>query len=380
VQRQTLAYDHEELEMTNERSEPLNLFSGQPIRGLMFLAAAAVCLASGSALAHPKEYLNKTDAWFTSDEARQIATNILSFQSELGGWPKNVNTTASPYTGDRKNLKPIYDNGATTDELRFLARIYTATKDPTYRAAFDLGLNYVLEGQYSNGGWPQSHPPGPGYNRRITFNDNAMVRLMVFVREVGTAKEYAFVDDARRKDALAAFDRGIACILKCQIRINDKLTAWCAQHDEINYQPRPARTYELATLSGSESVGITRLLMELDDPSTEVVRAVDAAVAWFETAKLTGIRVVLEKDNKGPKGTNKVVVNDPAAPPLWARFYEIGTNRPLFVDRDGVPKPTLADIGYERRNGYGWYGTWPQQLLEVDYPAWKKRVAAKTEK
>jgi PelA/Pel-15E family pectate lyase len=117
--------------------------------------------------------------------------------------------------------------------------------------------------------------------------------------------------------------------------------------------------------------------MELDDPSPDVVRAVEGAVAWFETAKLTGLRVVSQKDEKGPKGVNKVVVRDPAAPPLWARFYDIETNRPVFADRDGVAKPALADIGYERRNGYAWYGTWPQKLLDVEYPAWKKRIAGR---
>jgi hypothetical protein len=70
-----------------------------------------------------------------------------------------------------------------------------------------------------------------------------------------------------------------------------------------------------------------------------------------------------------------VVVDDPAAPPLWGRFYDIKTNKPFFCDRDGVPKPHLADIGSERRNGYAWYGTWPQALLDREYPAWKAKWA-----
>jgi PelA/Pel-15E family pectate lyase len=328
-------------------------------------------------MAEPGKYLKQPDAWFAGNEAREIATNILSWQTEAGGWPKNESTTAGPYTGDRQKLKATYDNRATTDELRFLARIYAASNDATYQVAFERGFDYVLAGQYANGGWPQSHPPGSGYHRHITFNDDAMVRLMLFVREVATAKGYAFVDDTRRKRAAAAFDRGLACILKCQIRVNDKPTVWCAQHDEIDFRPRPGRTFELATLSGSESVGITRLLMDLDDPSPEVVRSVQGAVAWFERAKLTDLRVVSEKDEKGPKGVNKVVVKDPSAPPLWARFYDIETNQPVFADRDGVPRTALSDIGYERRNGYAWYGTWPQKLLEVEYPAWKKRSAAR---
>jgi PelA/Pel-15E family pectate lyase len=230
-----------------------------------------------------------------------------------------------------------------------------------------------LPAQYPTGGWPQFYPPGTGYHRHITFNDDAMVRLMQLLREVATADRYGFVDADRRAAARRAFDRGVECILRCQVRVGDKLTAWCAQHDEKDYRPRPGRSYELVSLSGAESVGIVRLLMSLDDPSPEVVRAVEGAVAWFEAVPLRGVRQVVEKDAQSPRGWNKVLVKDLSAPPLWARFYEIGTNRPLFADRDGVAKYDLAAIGYERRNGYAWLGTWPQKLLAEEYPAWKKK-------
>jgi PelA/Pel-15E family pectate lyase len=127
-------------------------------------------------------------------------------------------------------------------------------------------------------------------------------------------------------------------------------------------------------------VEIVRLLMSLDHPSPQVVEAVDAAVAWFEQAKLTGIRQEERDDPASPKGRNKVVVKDPAAPPMWARFYEIATNRPIFSDRDGVPKHNLAEIGYERRNGYAWLGYWPQRLLANEYPAWRQKRAAKEQR
>jgi len=45
----------------------------------------------------------------------------------------------------------------------------------------------------------------------------------------------------------------------------------------------------------------------------------------------------------------------------------------VFSDRDGVAKRELADIGYERRNGYAWLRNWPQRLLEKEYPAWKAK-------
>jgi PelA/Pel-15E family pectate lyase len=317
-------------------------------------------------------YLNKPDAWFAGAEARRIAGNILSHQSDLGGWPKNIDTTAAPFTGDRKTLRPTFDNDATTDELRFLARAYNATKDERYRKAFAKGLGYILKAQYPTGGWPQFHPPGKHYHRHITFNDHAMVRVMELLREVGSSERYAFAGARARKDARAAFDRGVRCILRCQVKVNGKRTAWCAQHDEKDFRPRPGRSYELVSLSGAESVGIVRLLMSLEAPSPEVVQAVEAAVAWFESARIKGIRVELRKDAKAPRGRDKVVVKDAKAPPMWARFYEIGTNRPIFADRDGVARYDLSQIGYERRNGYVWLGYWPQRLLERDYPAWKK--------
>ena len=320
-----------------------------------------------------RPYLRQPADWFSSGEAKEVAANILSFQSDLGGWPKNIDTTAARYAGSRNELRPTFDNGATTDELRFLARIYNATKDDTYRSAFDRGLAYILKAQYANGGWPQYYPPGLKYPRYITFNDDAMVRLMQFLREVERAPTYEFVPEAQRSAARKAFDRGVDCILKCQIKVNGKLTVWCAQHDEIDFSPRRARSYELPSLSGSESVDIVRLLMSLDSPDARVIESVQAAVAWFKTAEIHGIRQEVKPDARAPKGTNKIVVKDPAAPPMWARFYEIGTNRPMFVDRDGIPKSDLSEIGYERRNGYGWLGYWPQSLLRTEYPAWLKR-------
>ncbi|QDT14955.1 pectate lyase [Alienimonas californiensis] len=350
-----------------------------PRRPLFAVAPFAVGLllsAAAPADAGPKDYLKEPGQWFASEEAARIGANVLSHQSDGGGWPKNVDTAAEPHRGDRGQLQGTYDNGATTDELRLLAKLYNATRDDRYREAFDRGFTYVLEGQYANGGWPQFHPPGEKYHRHITFNDDAMVRLMRFAREVAESKTYQFVDPARRQAAGNAFDRGVECILRCQIRVNGQLTAWCAQHDEVDFRPRPARTFELATLSGAESVSLTQLLMSLEDPSPEVIRAVDAAVVWFESAKLTGIREDRVQDAGSERGFNKVVVNDPDAPPLWARFYDIETNAPVFVDRDGVPRPNLADIGDERRNGYAWYGTWPEKVLGDEYQEWKQRIAA----
>lgn len=317
------------------------------------------------------QFLNRPADWFRSAEAANIASNIVTFQTDRGDFPKNTDTASAPYTGDRAALKGIFDNGSTIPELRFLAKTFNAARDPKVEAAFLKGLDHILAAQYENGGWPQSFPPGNGYARHITFNDDTMVNLMNFVRDVSSHPDFAFVSEDRRKSAAAAFGKGIGCILKCQIRIDDKPTAWCAQHDEKDFSPRPARTYELASLSGSESAGIVRLLMSIENPTPEIIAAVDAAVAWFESVKLTSLRETRVEDPKSPKGWDKRIAHDPGAPPLWARFYDLKSMRPIYVDRDGIPKSDISQIGYERRNGYAWHVTAPQQILNA-YPAWKR--------
>lgn len=119
------------------------------------LIALAVCWAAVSAAANPRDYFGKPDDWFASGEAGRIAANILSHQSDAGGWPKDQSTTAKHFEGNRASIRGTFDNRATTDELRFLARIHAATRDDTVRAAFNRGLDHILDAQYPSGGWPQ---------------------------------------------------------------------------------------------------------------------------------------------------------------------------------------------------------------------------------
>lgn len=334
---------------------------------IWLLALLAVLEGAAWGAGGTRAYLNRPDAWYDGEEAARIAENILSWQSEPGGWPKNQDVTAVPFAGDRAELHPTFDNRATTDELRFLAHIYEETGRTKYRRAFERGYDHILKAQYPTGGWPQFYPPSTKYHRHITFNDDAMVRLLNFLRETCEEDRYDFIGSRRRKAAVKAFRAGIDCILKCQIRVDGRLTAWCAQHDELDYSPRSARAFELTSISGSESAGIVRLLMSLDKPGPRVVTAVNGAAAWFEEVALHGIRVDV-------KNGDRVIVEDASAPPLWARFYEIGSNRPIYCGRDGVKKYGLDEIDSERRNGYSWLGNWPRRLMDKEYPAWKKRL------
>ena len=336
---------------------------------LLLLTLVALCQSLG-ADESARRFLSKPDSWFASAEAKKVAAIILSFQTDAGGWPKNTDTISKAYEGDRAKLMPTFDNKGTVDELRFMARMFNATQDDTYRKSFDRGLAYVLSAQYPNGGWPQFFPLRKGYYDRITFNDGAMVRVMTLVREVGAEKTYAFLDADTREACRQAFERGIACILKCQIVVDGKPTVWCAQHDEKTDAPAKARAYELPSYSGSESVGIVRLLMSLEKPTPEIRASIEGAVAWFEAHKVTGLRLENTKTLLGAK--DLVMVPDAKASALWARFYDLKTAQPFVCDRDGIPKPKLADIGYERRNGYSWFGEYARDLLAKDYAKWKQ--------
>jgi len=309
-------------------------------------------------------YEAKPDAWYRGDEGARVAEIVLSHQSARGDWPKNFDTSARVFDGDRSKLHGTFDNGATVGETRFLARSFVVAGRPRDRDAVLKAIDHILQAQYPTGGWPQTAPPGKGYARHITFNDDTMLNLMELLRDVARSDAFAFVDSPRREAAARAFDAGVGCILKCQVRVDGRPTVWCAQHDEVTLEPRDARSFELASLSGSESARILRLLMSLERPGPDVIRAVHAGARWFERSKLNGIRVtVVNRD--------KTVVADPDAPPLWARFYDIETNRPFFCGRDGVKKWSLAEIEAERRNGYAWYGDWGRALASR-FAAWSK--------
>lgn len=318
-----------------------------------------------------------------SPEAIRKAETMLLYQRENGGWPKNYDEDQdltepekAAILAQKNQDDTTFDNGATHTEVRFLAKVYASTGDRRYKQAAIKGIAFMLGAQYDNGGWPQFYPKARGYSRYITFNDNAMIGIMRTLRDIArSTPEFAFVDASVRSEAAAAVEKGIACILQCQIVVEGRKTAWCAQHDEKTLAPAKARSYELPSLSGSESVGIVRFLMAADDPTPEVVEAVQAAVAWFDEAKLEGIREIRKADPNLPKGWDKVVVQDASAPALWARFYEIGTNKPIFCSRDGIPRATLAEISYERRNGYSWLGHYATDLLAEEYPVWQNKWA-----
>ena len=325
-------------------------------------------------VAHP-------DTWFASDEAAQIAENVLLYQRKSGGWPKNIDMTKSLPESQKNELREYgdepfatIDNSATYTQLYFLALLVQKQPEQRYILSFLRGIDYLLKAQYDNGGWPQFFPLRQGYYTHITFNDEAMIGVMHLLKDiVDYPKIYYFVDSERREKSKRAVEKGIACILRTQVKVHNTLTVWCAQYDEITLKPANARAYELISLSGKESVGIVQFLMTLKNPSPEIIQSITSAVKWFKKVELTGIRQIRVPNAESPNGFNKVIVKDPNAPPIWARFYTIDTNTPFFSDRDGKMYSHLEDISMERRNEYGWLGYWPKNLVGKEYNLWLKK-------
>lgn len=321
--------------------------------------------------------LKMPDNWYGSEESIAIAGNVLLFQRDVGGWPKNM-SFHKPLTAEEKasilNEKDandaIFDNGATTTEMRFLAKMFNKTNTQEYKTAIEKGLRFVLSAQYENGGWPMFFPLKKGYYTHITFNDDAHFRLMELLKEIKDRQQpFQFIDDTELLlQCKNSWEKGLEIILKTQIRVNGKPTVWCAQHDEVTFVPAKARAYELPSFSGAESVGLLEILMEVKNPNQQIINAVQGGIAWFDKHRLKNMRWDEFTNYDGKK--DRRIVSDPAAGDLWARFYDLETGLPYVCDRDGIKKSTLEEIGYERRNGYSWYSDKPEKLFEL-FKKWK---------
>lgn len=324
---------------------------------------------------------DQNTAWWSSAEALRILNNVLLYQKDCGGFGKNINMQlvltdaqkAALKAEKPKNTDCCIDNGAVTYELLYLSKVHKAITNDSLknviRTAFTKGILYLQKAQYANGGWPQYFPLKSGYYLHITYNDNAMINVMEILRRIYKKDTYYSItlSDSIANVAKIAFDKGVACVLKTQIIQNNRLTGWCAQHNYSTLAPVMARSYELASVSGGEAANILKLLVSLENSSKEIKRAIHSAAAWYDRSRIKGQRLVSFTNTDGL--SDKKIVLDATAPDMWARFYTLTDNRPFFCDRDGIVKYSLAEIGYERRNGYSWYNTSGNDVMTA-YNAW----------
>lgn len=321
---------------------------------------------------------------YKPEQVREIAANVLLFQRENGGWPKDydmlavlTDEQAKAIRDTRARTDTTFDNHTTHTQVDYLARAFTQLGDAAYRDACVRGIDFILGTQYPNGGFPQRWPNIKGIAGHITFNDGVMIGIMDVLKAAAHRdSHFTWLDDARRERAGKAVRSGIVCLVRSQIRVGNRLTGWGQQHDAKTLETTAARTFELACTSPADTTEIVRFLMRVESPTPEIIRAIDSAVSWLRRAQLSGVRV--ERVPAPPveffrhkTDFDVVVVKDEKAPPLWARTYEVGTDRPIFASRDGIKVYTLAEVDRERRTGSGWYGNWPQKLIESEYSKWR---------
>jgi PelA/Pel-15E family pectate lyase len=336
--------------------------------------------------------LNNYKSWLSTsgDAAAKLiadklrADNMITWQMPHGGFykfavtkydsPWNGTAARSEWTGANGVELGTIDNNATVSEILFLADVYQRSGVTAYRDAARSALDFLLNMQYSSGGWPQVYPARTGtiYSNYVTFNDNAMVRVLILLDQA--SKMVAPLNgDLFTSSQLSSIDGALGSaveyILAAQIVQNNVKTVWCAQHDPVTYAPLGARSYELPSKSGKESVLVAAFLMTR--PQTpEIEQAVKAALAWFRSDNVKVADTAYVKRASGSTDDTHNPIQSKPGSTMWYRFYDLDIDKGFFSGRLPTDSPPgngkqydIMAIEPERRYGYEWGGNYAGNLL-----------------
>ena len=339
---------------------------------------------------------NRAEAWYGSPNSLAIATNFVYMQRANGGWPRGIGqVNALPHQPDIGGMAPetvqmialgfnnedsYFGRGITTNETRFLLRMYEATGIERFLESGLRGFDTIIRTQDVIGGWPYQISGG-SYHRALSISDNAIsniLRLMMDIRNEGLFTTTIGTD--RAIAATTAFDKGMEWILNTQVRSAgfedgiERLTAWpmaVYQSGVENFtlqpgatpalpgQPAQQREFEPASINGNESIDILRFLMSIEDPTEEIIEAIHAAVYFFDYIRIDGFRLNHATGLDARLGRN--LVPEEGARPLWPRFIDFENFEPLFYDRTGPfattvsPHQNISIVDFEAQNGT-WLG------------------------
>ncbi|WP_066961591.1 pectate lyase [Microbulbifer sp. Q7] len=301
-------------------------------------------------------------AFIATSAGRQIAENLLTFQTPSGGWSKRtdmgVPRPPGVQFGSEKSYVPTFDNLATSTQFWVMANACTSLGEARYCDSATRALKYILIAQYPNGGWPQTFPLRGGYHDYITYNDTVITSLLTIVAAAANGDpRLSFVPQALRKQAQDSLQRALQMVAATQVEVQGKPTIWGAQHHAESFAPVAARAFEPAALATSESADLVLFLMSLEQRPAYIQKAIDGALTWFEQHRIDGLRY--RRDGKLPSLAPREDAN-----PLWARFYDINGQRPVFGDRDGKVYFDVDEISEERRRGYAWYTEQPYKVIK----------------
>ncbi len=297
------------------------------------------------------------------DYAKRVADALIWGQHPSGGWHYLIDFDMP---GLRKWYDDVFsrcwgweeyyhyygncsfDDGVTSGATRYLLNLYMTTLDPTYRAPLINALDFILESQYPNGGWPQRYPlsheyPHDGhedYTSFYTYNDNVIqdnIHLLIEAWEKLGNEEYK----------KAAY-RGMDFIIISQLP--EPQAGWGQQYD-MDMNSAPARSYEPASvMPGQTRRCISDLILFFRiTGNKKYLRGIPGALEWLENSKLSKSHITSESRSNVTHAT----------------FYELGTNKPLYAHREG----TSIDNGrywvdYDPHNFPGHYGM--QTRIDID--------------
>jgi len=266
------------------------------------------------------------------DYAKRVANALIWGQHPSGGWHYFIDFDM---TGVRKWYDEVgsklwgmgeynhyygnctFDDDVTTGAARFLLNIYMASLDPAYRTPLLKAMDFILESQYPNGGWPQRYPlkydyPVAGhadYTSYYTFNDNVIQGNIHFLLEAW--------EKLGNEEYKKAACRGMDFVVISQL---PKPQAGWGQQYDMEMRSAPAREYEPASVMPGQTV---RCIRDLETFYTitgdrKYLRGIPDAIQWLEDSIL-------------PEGHNRM---NPSM--THSIFYELGTNKPLYAHREGT--------------------------------------------
>ena len=278
------------------------------------------------------------------------ADTIVALQNEDGGFavlPDNFEMAQTGTSlGSLKGTSSI-ENGATTAELKYLAKYITENKpeDSKYQDAFIKGIKFLLSTQLDNGGWTMQPNGGSGFNGNIEVGNSAMTEVLTLLSDIAVLnnQNYVFARKAMNVDAIkSAVEKGNDFIVASQISNNNKKAGWASQYDKAG-KVTMGRTYERASVSSYTTKAVVDYLMTIHNPSQAVKDAVESAYSWLKDVKIADKEQEVVKDTSMNNGFDVYFVDGNGT---WASNYVYDeandSYRPLYSDVD----PTRADQKY----------------------------------
>ncbi len=276
------------------------------------------------------------------EAAIAVADALIFGQMECGGWRYVVDFLGEDKYRYRheENGDPDDDNRVTFDDdvtqsaIRMLMAVDAILDRDPYTDATMYALDFMIESQFPNGAWPQVYPLSGNYPNTYsdfyTFNDaviNDCIDLML--------EAYRAYGDERY---LRSAERGGSFIIISQIE--EPQAGWAQQYT-WDLEPAWARSFEPPAVCSAVTGRNIETLLELYlfTGNETYLDPIPAAVDWLNNSTI---------------GEN-----------MRARFYELGTNRPIYGDRDGEIHYTLEEISEERQTGYGWQGSYGSSAIRM---------------